>query len=178
MMVLFIKTDAPADTMAAAVRKEVFELDPDQPVHNIRTVESRLADRLVPHRLLLTLISIFGALALLLATGGIYSVMAYMVSQRAHEFGIRMAIGAQARDMLGLVLSKGMRLAVIGVGVGLFSAFTVTPFLTKQLFGVSARDPWTFAAIPILLLALAVAASLVPARRATRVAPIVALRHE
>ena len=92
-MVLFIKTDAPADTMASAVLKEVLELDPDQPVHNIRTVESRLGDRLVPHRLLLSLISVFGAIALLLATGGIYALMAYMVSQRTHEVGIRMADG-------------------------------------------------------------------------------------
>ncbi len=104
--------------------------------------------------------------------------MAYMVSQRTHEFGIRMAMGAQARDVLGLVLGNGMRLTVLGLGAGLLAALSVTPLLANQLFGVSPRDPWTFAAIPTLLMVFAGVASLVPARRATRVAPTVALRHE
>jgi putative ABC transport system permease protein len=106
--------------------------------------------------------------------------MAYMVSQRTHEFGIRVATGAQARDVLGLVLGNGLRLTVLGLGAGLLAALSVMPVLANQLFGVSARDPWTFATIPILLLDFALVASLVPvpARRATRVAPTVALRHE
>ncbi len=126
----------------------------------------------------LILIAIFGGIALLLASVGLYSVMAYSVTQRAHELGIRMAIGASPRDILRLVLAQGVRLTLMGAALGLVASLFVTRTLASLLFGVSATDPLTFATVPIVLASVAMLACCLPARRAMRVDPMVALRYE
>jgi putative ABC transport system permease protein len=124
------------------------------------------------------LLGIFAGLALLLAAVGIYGLISYAVTQRTHEIGIRMALGANSRNVLGMVVGDSIRMIAIGVGVGLAAAFFLTRFMRSLLFGVSETDPVTFAVIPALLAAVALAATYIPARRATRVDPMVALRHE
>jgi putative ABC transport system permease protein len=133
---------------------------------------------LVPWRFSMTLLASFAALALVLAAAGIYGVISYTVGQRSSEIGIRMALGAQSRDVLRLILRQGMGVALAGIAAGLGGAFYLTRFLTTQLYGVRPTDALTFATIPVLLAAVALAASYIPARRATRVDPMIALRYE
>jgi putative ABC transport system permease protein len=153
-------------------------MDANLPLTNVQTVSSLLDQALWAPRMAAILLSIFGGLALLLASIGIYGVTTYTVSQRTHEFGVRMALGARARDVLGLVLRQGMQPVAIGVGLGLVAALVATPLVAALLVGVGAADPLTFAAIAILLLAVAALAGYLPARRATRVDPTIALRYE
>jgi len=141
-------------------------------------MEQRLSDSLAPRRLQLLLFSIFASVALLLAAVGVYGVIAYSVSRRTHEIGIRMALGAQARDVLLLVVRQGLALALIGVAVGLAAAFALTRLMTSLLFNVKATDPATFALISLLLVGVAFLAAYLPARRATKVDPLQAIRHE
>jgi putative ABC transport system permease protein len=175
---LVVKTDVDPASMAATVRKAVWEIDKDQPVSNIQTMDEILADSIARQRFSMLLLAIFAAVALVLAGVGIYGVMSYSVAQRTHEIGIRMALGAQTGAVLKLAVGYGMKLVIAGIAIGLIAAFALTRVMSTLLFGVTATDPTTFTLISLLLIAVAVLASYVPARRATRVNPIIALRYE
>jgi putative ABC transport system permease protein len=177
-MTLAIRTESDPIHLVSAVRQALRSLDPDQPVYQIRTMDGLVANALAPARFTLLLLTIFAGVAGLLAMVGIYSVMAYMVTQRTHEIGIRIALGAQARDMLILVIRQGMTLAGIGVALGLIVSFGLQRVMEGLLYGVSATDPATFVVISLLLAGAALLACYIPARRATKVDPLVALRYE
>jgi putative ABC transport system permease protein len=177
-MALMIRTVARPDAVAAAVRREVLALDRDQPVYSVRTLPAVMSEAVATPRFRTYLLGAFAALALVLAVVGIYGVMSYAVTQRTHEFGIRMALGAQGKDVLKLVVGHGMALALAGVAIGLVASFALTRVLAGLLYGVTPTDPVTFAAVSLLLAAVALAACLVPARRATKVDPMTALRYE
>jgi putative ABC transport system permease protein len=177
-MTVIIKASADPNQLVAAARQQVKALDPDQPIYSVRTMNEIRAESVAPERLNLTLLSIFAGIALVLAIVGIYGVMSYSVTQRTHEIGIRMAIGAQPRDVFRMVLTQGMLLALIGVGVGLVGAFALTRLMATMLFGVEPTDPATFAAIAVLLTTVALVACYIPGRRATKVDPVISLRYE
>ena len=165
-------------SLAESVKKAVWSVDPEQPVWKVRTVEYLLEQNVAGRRFVLTLMTCFAGLAMLLTTLGLYGVISYTVAQRTHEIGVRVALGAQGRDVLRLVLSQGMRLVVVGLGMGLVGAFMLTRYMESLLFGVTATDPLTYAGVALLLAAVALLACLVPARRAAKVDPMVALRYE
>lgn len=175
---LVVKTDVDPASLASTVRKTVWEIDKDQPVSNIRTMETILADSIARQRFSMLLLAIFASVALVLAAVGIYGVMSYSVAQRTHEIGIRMALGAQTSAVLKLAVGYGVKLVAAGIAIGLIAAFALTRVMSTLLFGVTATDPTTFALISLLLVAVAAIASYIPARRATRVNPIIALRYE
>lgn len=177
-MSIVARTTGNPASLTEAVRKEVLALDKDRPIFNVKTVE-RLRDESIASRRLNTLLfSVFAAVALLLASVGIYGVMSYSVVQRTHEIGIRIALGAGRGDVFKLVMGQGIVLALIGVVIGLLAAFGLTRLMQSLLFGVSAVDPMTFLAIPVILVGVALLACFVPARRALKVDPINALRYE
>jgi predicted permease len=175
---VLIRAAADPVALAAAVRREVLALDSDLPIHDVRTLEDRMAAATSRTRFAALLLAVFAGVALLLAGVGIYGVIAYSVSQRTRELGVRMALGARRGDVVRLVVGQGAALAAAGIAIGLAAALALTRVLTGLLHGVTATDPATFAAISLLLAATAVAASLLPALRATRVDPLVALRSE
>jgi putative ABC transport system permease protein len=175
---LVVRVAAEPTALAAAVRRAVWSVDKDQPVFGVNTIEQVLSNSVAQRRFTMLLLSLFAALALVLAALGIYGVMSYAVTQRTREIGIRMSLGAQPSDALRLVLKQGLGLALVGVGIGLAAAFTLTRVLSGLLYSVSATDPATFAGISLLLAAVALLACYIPARRATRVDPMVALRYE
>src|SRR3954465_1095151 len=178
-MLAVMRTSSPHPLdLAPVLRTEVMAIDKDQPVINPRTLEQVVADSVGERRFQMLLLTLFGSVALLLAAVGIYGVMAYSVAQRYREIGIRMALGAQSSQVLRMVVSSGLRLAVIGVGVGVIGAVAVTQALKAALYQVSATDPITFVAVSLLLLGVAALASWAPARRAARVDPMVPLRAE
>ncbi|MDQ3684029.1 MAG: ABC transporter permease [Acidobacteriota bacterium] len=177
-MNVVVRTASDPMSVAAAVRREVQALDRNQPIYNVSTMEQTLDQSLATQRLATTLLALFAGVALILAAVGIYGVMAYSVTQRTHEIGIRMALGAQRGDVLKLVVSQGMLLALIGVGFGLIAAFLLTRLMASLLYGVSATDPVTFAGIALLLALVALIANYIPARRATKIDPMIALRYE
>jgi putative ABC transport system permease protein len=174
-MGLVIRTAGDPAAFATTLRREVQALDKDQPVYNVRTMDDVVANSLGTRRVSMQLFAVFACAALLLAALGIYGVMAYSVTQRTQEIGIRMALGAQKSDVLGLVIRQGMMLTVIGVAVGLAGAFGLTRLIANLLFGVAATDPMIFVAIPLLLLFVALIACYLPARRAARLDPTIAL---
>ena len=175
---LVIRTAGDPLQLAPAVRREVHAVDPDQPVSNIATLDEQLDNGTQSRRVGMILLVAFATLAFLLAVMGIYAVLAYFVTQRRAEIGVRLALGANPRAILGLVLKKGMSLALMGVAIGLVAAFVLTRLMASLLFGVSASDPTTFALISLLLVSVALIACYVPARRATKVDPLIALRYE
>jgi predicted permease len=173
-----IRTAADPTRIITAVRQAVREIDANLPLFNIKTLATQVDETLVQERLIGTVSSFFGLLSLLLAAVGLYGVLAYAVNQRTHEIGIRMALGAQRGEVLLMVLRQGMKLVLIGVVLGLAASFAATRLVASYLFGITATDPVTFVGAPILLLIVAFLACFVPARRATRVDPLVALRYE
>jgi putative ABC transport system permease protein len=160
--------------IVAALRKEVERMDKEQAISDIRTMKQLLTASVAPRRFNLLMLSLFAGVALLLAAVGIYSVMAFAVTQRTHEIGIRMALGAQSIDVLKLVVAEGVALAASGVAIGLLASFALTRLMKTLLFGVSATDPLTFTSIALLLTVVALLACYIPARRAARVAPMIA----
>jgi putative ABC transport system permease protein len=175
---LVVRTNVEPLSLAATVRRTVWEIDKDQPVSNISTMEDILSESVARQRFSMLLLGVFAALALVLAAVGLYGVMSYSVAQRTREIGIRMALGAQARDVLKLVVGNGLKLVLIGVVIGLVAAFILTRLMSSLLFGVSATDPITFTIISLVLIGVALLASYIPARRATKVDPMIALRYE
>ena len=177
-MTVIIKAVGDPNVLLASAREQVKAVDTDQPIYNIRSMNEIRAESVAPERLNLTLMSIFAGIALVLAIVGIYGVMSYSVTQRTHEIGIRMAIGAQPRDVFSMVMRQGMILALIGVAFGLVGAFGLTRLMATMLFDIKPTDPATFAFIAILLTGVALLACYIPGRRATKVDPVVSLRYE
>ncbi|MBI3851136.1 MAG: ABC transporter permease [Verrucomicrobia bacterium] len=177
-MNLMIKTARSMPELAATLRGVVLAMDPDQPLTSLRTMESILGESTAPRRITMLLLSVFSGLAVALAVVGIYGVMAYSISQRTREIGVRMALGARAQDVLKLMLKQGGQLIVIGVLLGSAVALGLTRFMGRLLFEVEPTDPLTYLTMPLLLAAVALLACYIPARRAAKVDPMVALRYE
>ncbi len=177
-MSLVVRTTQDPASLAGAVRAQVLGIDRDQPVSNIKTLEQMVNDSIAQPRLSMLLLTVFAVVAMVLAAVGLYGVMSYSVTQRTNEIGIRMALGAKQTDVLRLVVGQGMMLAVIGVGIGLAASFVLTRFLATLLYTVSATDPLTFAGLSLTLTAVTLLASFIPALKATKVDPMVALRYE
>ncbi|MGA9767461.1 MAG: ABC transporter permease [Blastocatellia bacterium] len=177
-MTLVVRTKSDPEALAGAFRSEALAVDKSLPVYSIKPMSGYMRDSLSQRRLNMMLLGIFAAVALVLAAVGIYGVLSYTVSQRTHEIGIRMAVGARPSDILKLVVRQAMSMALAGVAVGLVASFALTRLMSSLLFGVSATDPATFALISIILTGVALAACFVPARRATKVDPMIALRYE
>ena len=173
-----VRTTADPGATVGAIRAAVQSVDANLPLAGLATMDDLIAQSLGPRRFSLLLLAGFALLALVLAAIGLYGVMSYTVTQRARELGVRVALGASARDVVGLVLRQGVRLVVVGVGIGLVAALLLTRVMRTMLFDVSATDPVTFVVIPLLLVTVALVASYLPARRATVVDPVVALRTE
>ena len=177
-MGLAVRTDRDPAAIASAVRGEIFKLDPEQPISNVRTMEQVLSDSLMLRRVSMLMLTVFASLALTLATVGIYGLTAYSVSRRTHEIGLRVALGASQREILRLVVVRGLVTSLIGAAIGLAAALQLTRVLSGMLYGVTATDPLVFAGVPLLLVAVSAVASYVPAHKATRIDPLVALRYE
>jgi len=177
-MAFLVRTDGDPSRLGAAVTRAIRSVDPDQPVFGIAPMTKLVSDASAERRFSLLLLTLFAGLALLLSSIGIYGVMAYSTTQRRHEIGIRLALGAGTGDVLGLVVGQGMRLVGIGLLIGLTGAWLLSRVLTSQLYGVSARDPLTYVAVALVLGVVALAASYLPARRALSVDPMTSLRSE
>ena len=177
-MTLYVRTNADPAAMIPTVREAVAEVDPALPVTKIKTLDTVVSATVAGPRFVTILLGLFAGLALLLAAIGIYGVVAYSVSQRTHEIGVRMTLGANRTDILRMVISKGMALTGLGIVLGWGIAFVLTRLIAGALVGVNSTDPVTFGGVALLLAAIALAACAVPARRASRVDPMVALRYE
>jgi predicted permease len=177
-MSFIVKTTLDPEQLVTAARQQVQAVDPNQPIYDFKTLMQLRAESVAPQRLNLLLLGLFAAVALALAVVGIYGVMSYAVEQRTHEIGLRMALGAQTRDVLKLVVGQAMKLALLGVALGLLGAVALTGLMKNLLFGVTATDPLTFAGVALLLALVALLACWIPARRAAKVDPLIALRCE
>jgi len=177
-VVLVLRANGEPLSLTAALRDELAALDRDLPLSELKTLDQVTRSALARTRFAMLLLCVFAGVALLLAAVGIYGVMSYSVTQRTHEIGIRVALGAQRHEVIVLIARQGMTMALTGLGVGVVAALALTRVLASLLFRVSATDPLTFALIATLLLAVALGACFVPARRATRMDPMIALRHE
>ena len=177
-LTLYARTAINPQTLLATVRREVQTLDPSLPVYNLGTLAEQRDGSLYAERLATTLLTLFGLLALSLAAIGIYGVLSYAVTERTREMGIRLALGAHPRNLIGLVVRQGLTMALIGLIIGVGASFALTRLMAKLLYGVSATDPLTFVVIPLSLIVVAIVACWIPARRATRVDPMAALRYE
>jgi putative ABC transport system permease protein len=177
-LTLVVRSSGDPTALASALREQVKGVDNDQPLSEVATMQQLFSKTVAPQRFNLMLVGLFAALALLLATVGVYGVIAYSVTQRAQEMGVRLALGASSRDILRLVIGQAMRTSLLGVSLGLVAAVGLTRVMTSLLFEVSATDPIVFAGLAALLIVVTLVASYIPARRATRVDPLVALRYE
>jgi putative ABC transport system permease protein len=175
---LVVRTIGDPKALAAAVTQAVWSVDKDQPVSNIRTMQEILNDEVSPRSTQMWLMTAFAILALLLASIGIYGVLSFAVAQRIPEIGVRMALGATRANVLRMIVSQGMLLAIGGIGIGLVAAFLLTRLMSGLLYGVSATDPTTFGVVVVVLAGVSLLACFIPARRATKVDPMVALRYE
>lgn len=175
---LTLRTAASTDSLTGAVRNEIHDIDPDLPVYEIHAMEGLLRESAAANRFQMVLFGAFAGVGLLLAAGGIYGVISYSVTQRTREIGVRMALGAERGEVLRLIVSDGMRLALAGAALGIAGALALSRFLSGLLYGVKATDPATFAVVFVSLTAVALLACYLPARRATKVDPMVALRYE
>jgi putative ABC transport system permease protein len=177
-MTVVVRGVGDAASLAGSVRSQVWAVDPNQPVYDVKTMRELLTDSTAARRFNMILVGVFAGVALLLAAVGIFGVMSYTVAQRTHEIGVRIALGAQASDILRLIVGQGMMPVAAGVTVGLLGSLALTRTVSGLLYGVSANDPAVFAVVALLLAAVALAANYLPARRATKVDPMVALRYE
>ncbi|HYY43542.1 MAG TPA: FtsX-like permease family protein, partial [Pyrinomonadaceae bacterium] len=177
-LTMVVRTSVEPSSLAATVRNEIHALDKTLPVYNVKTMNEVAAASVAPQRASMLLLTAFASVALLLAVIGIYGITAYYVTQRTHEIGVRMALGAQASDVLRLVVGQGIRLTLIGLALGLVAAVALTRVMSTLLYGVKPTDPATFAIGALLLAAVALLACYIPARRATKVDPLIALRYE
>jgi predicted lysophospholipase L1 biosynthesis ABC-type transport system permease subunit len=175
---LYARTSVPPDTLIAAVRQEIRALEPNLPVFEIRTMEQAIVNSLYAPRMGAWLLSVFGALALLLAVIGVYGVLSFSIARRTREMGVRIALGAAAGSVFGLVIREGMSLVGIGIAIGLAACWFAVRSLESLLYGVASRDLTTFGTVALLLCLVALAACVIPARRAMRVNPITALRAD
>jgi ABC-type antimicrobial peptide transport system permease subunit len=175
---MVVRTKTPPGEVASALTNAIHEIDPEQAVLHTMTMEDFTAESIAPQRFNMLLLATFAGLALLLAAMGIYSVLSYAVRRRVREIGIRMALGAQIRDVLRLVIFDGMKPALIGLGIGIVGALIAGRVMANLVFGVKPSDPATFSAVSVLLAGVALVATIVPAYRATKVDPMRTLRDE
>jgi len=177
-MYLAVRADGNNEALAGQVKNQIWSVDSQLPVTKLRAMTDVMAASLAAQRFNMTLMGIFAAVALVLAAIGIYGVISYSVTQRTHEIGVRMALGAETGDVLKIILRQGLQLAGIGVALGIGAAFALTCVMSSLLFGVSTTDPVIFAGISIILTGVALGAAFIPARRAAKVDPMIALRYE
>ncbi|HVN03491.1 MAG TPA: ABC transporter permease [Bryobacteraceae bacterium] len=177
-MGVVVRTEGDPAAMASVVRREVLKLDPEQPVSEVRTMQQVLSDSLMLRRVSMLMLTVFASLALTLATVGIYGLTAYSVSRRTHEIGLRVALGASRPQILRLVVGRGLATSLIGAAIGVAAAVMLTRGLSGMLYGVTATDPLVFVGVPLIMIAVSLLANYLPARRATRIDPLVALRYE
>ena len=178
VMILAARTSSDPATLIAPIREQVWSLDKDQPVAKVATMENVVSDSLARRRFIMILLGAFAAMALTLANLGIYGVISYFVVQRGREIGIRMALGAERRNVLMLIMKQGMALVLSGIAIGLAGAYLLTRLIASLLYGVTTRDLFTFIVTPLILAAVALLAISIPALRATKVDPLRALRYE
>jgi putative ABC transport system permease protein len=178
LMDVAVRSDGKPEALLPAIRQRVHELDPELALANVRTMDDWISNNAAQPRFNASLLGAFAVIALLMAAIGIYGVLAYTVSQRTREIGLRMALGAQRGDVLRLIVREGMIVALIGVGLGLAGGLALGRFLSSLVFGIAVYDPATFALVAVMLSGIALAACAIPARRASRVEPMAALRYE
>ncbi len=178
MMFFEVRAQGPPSAVISELRDTVHQADPALPLMNLKTQAEETSDALSQERLFARLTTVFGLLALLLAMIGLYGTMAYSVTRKTHEIGIRMALGAKPADVLGMVIRQGITLTLIGVAIGVLVALGVTRLISSMIFGVTPYDPVTFITVAVVLVAVAFLACYIPARRAMRVDPMIALRYE